>query len=102
MYVETVEIFSDRSNMPVIGHLGRQFPGVLVQGDTLHTLCAQATKALWDRPDVRDELQDLHNKLLSMPAHYKTVFNEHQFALPFVETLMPNYSFRPKLLSDAA
>lgn len=76
MHVESVEIFSDQSNMPVIGHLGRQFPGVLVQGDTLHK----------DRPDVRDELQDLHNKLLSMLAHYKTVFNEHPFALPFVET----------------
>ncbi|WP_372469465.1 hypothetical protein ABQ179_003140 [Xanthomonas dyei] len=86
MRVENVEIFSDQSNMPVIRHLGRQFPGVLVQGDTLHMLCAQATEALSDSPDARDELQELHNKLLIMLAHYKYVLNEHQVPLPFVET----------------
>jgi hypothetical protein len=86
MRVENVEIFSDQSNTPVIRHPGRQFPGVLVQGDTLHMLCAQATEALSDSHNARDELRDLHNKLLGMLTHYKTVLNEHQVPLPFVET----------------
>jgi hypothetical protein len=86
MRVENVEIFSDQANIPVIRHPGRQFPGVLVQGDTLHMLCAQAAEALSDSPDARGELQELHNRLLGMLAHYKTVLSEHQVALPFKET----------------
>jgi hypothetical protein len=86
MRVENVEIFSDQSNLPVIRHPGRRFPGVLVQGDTLHMLCGLAAEALSDSPDARIELQELHTRLLGMLAHYKTVLNEHQVPLPFAET----------------
>src|SRR5262245_1747536 len=40
MHVEQVEIYSDVSNAAVMRHPGRRFPGVLVQGDTLYTLCS--------------------------------------------------------------
>jgi hypothetical protein len=86
MRVENVEIFSDQSNMPVMRYPGRQFPGVLVQGDTLYLLCAQAAEALSSNPDARGELQELHYRLAGMLAHYKTVLSEHQVPLPFAET----------------
>jgi hypothetical protein len=85
MRVESVEIYSDQSNMPVIRHPGRRFPGLLVQGDTLHALCAQAAQVLSAGPDSLDELRDLHSKLLGMLAHYKAVLHEHKVDLPFRE-----------------
>lgn len=39
MRTEMVEMFSDATNRAVIRHPGRKFPGVLVQGDTLYSLC---------------------------------------------------------------
>lgn len=86
MYVENVEIFSGQSNSPVIRCPGRRFPGVLVQGDTLHMLCAHAAEALSDSPEARIALQELHTKLLGMLAHYKTVLHEHRVPLPFTVT----------------
>ncbi|MNM36930.1 hypothetical protein D3C81_476510 [compost metagenome] len=85
MRIENIEIFSDRSNMAVMRHPGRSFPGLLVQGDTLHTLCTQAADALSGGPDSLEELQDLHSKLLEMLSHYKSVLNQHQIDLPFRE-----------------
>ena len=86
MRIENVEIYSDQSNMPVVRHPGRKFPGLLVQGDTLHALCTQTAMALSDSPDAVDELRDLHGTLLAMLEHYKSVLDEHQISLPFVET----------------
>jgi len=86
MRIENVEIYSDQINMPVIRHPGREFPGLLVQGDTLHALCAQAAEALSDSPDALGELQDLHGRLLGMLAHYRAVLHEHRVSLPFAET----------------
>lgn len=45
MHTETVEIYSDKTNAVVLRHSGRKFPGVLVQGDSLHALCCQADEA---------------------------------------------------------
>ena len=83
MRIENVEIYSDQTNMPVLRHPGRKFPGVLVQGDTLHALCVQAAEALSDSPDALSELSELHCNLLTMLAHYKSVLGEHQISLPF-------------------
>ncbi len=38
MRKESVEIYSDETNGPVMRHPGRTYPGVLVQGDTLYSL----------------------------------------------------------------
>ena len=38
MHVESVEIYSDATNAAVMRHPGRRFPGMLIQGDTLHSL----------------------------------------------------------------
>lgn len=45
MRTESVEIYSDETNRAVIRHPGRKFPGVLIQGDTLFTLCEMADEA---------------------------------------------------------
>jgi hypothetical protein len=42
MRIEPVEIYSDAFNGAVIRHRGRRFPGTLIQGDTLFSLCFKA------------------------------------------------------------
>lgn len=88
MRQEPVEIFSDQTNSAVMRHPGRRFPGVLVQGDTLHTLCQQADLVCHElrrgSPGY-DEANELRNTLWGLLTHYKMVLGEHDLPLPFSE-----------------
>ena len=91
MHIERVEIYSDQSNAAVLKHPQRRFPGVLIQGDSLHALCAQADAACSSArgklsPDEYDELNELRNTLRGYLNHYKVVLGEHKMPLPFVES----------------
>jgi hypothetical protein len=91
MHVEQVEIYSDQTNAAVMRHPGRHFPGVLIQGDTLYTLCrgadviCAAAKTRLD-PDAYGEANDLRNALWAFLSHYKVVLGEHGIPLPFSES----------------
>ena len=90
MYLAHVEIYSDVSNAAVMRHPGRRFPGVLVLGDTLSSLCYQADAACKEArsgldPDSYDELNELRNHLWALLTHYRTVLGEHNIPLPFVD-----------------
>lgn len=88
MRQEPVEILSDQTNATVMRHPGRRFPGVLVQGDTLHTLCQRADvvcRELRRGSPGYDEANELRNALWGFLTHYKTVLGEHDLSLPFSE-----------------
>ena len=90
MRLEQIEIYSDASNAAVMRHPGRRFPGVLVQGDSLHVLCAQADilcENLRGSNSIAalNEANVIRNTLWRLLAHYKTVLHEHDIPLPFVE-----------------
>ena len=89
---ENVEILSDQTNAAVMRHPGRAFPGVLVQGDSLHVLCQQADLACKEvgrgKPGF-NELNDLRNTLWSYLSHYKATLLEHGIELPFSEQQAP-------------
>ena len=90
MRIENVEIYSDQTNAAIIRHPARRFPGVLIQGDSLHSLCAQADDACAASmgkldPDEYFELNELRNMLWSYLNHYKSVLGGHQIPLPFSE-----------------
>ncbi|MGC1429241.1 MAG: hypothetical protein WA822_11685 [Albidovulum sp.] len=85
---ELVEIYSDTTNAAIMRHPGRKFPGVLLQGDTLHILCKRADIALetLDRnTDAYEELNEIRNALWSLKNHYKSTLVEHQVPMPFSE-----------------
>ena len=91
MRVEPVEIYSDTSNLAVMRHPGRRFPGSLVQGDSLHILCSNAERACdamraGDRDGALDEISALRDSLRDRLNHYKRVLAEHDIPLPFSET----------------
>ena len=90
MHIRDVEIYSDQTNAAVMRHPDRRFPGVLVQGDSLYSLCVRADDAcalardLLDS-DSYDELNELRNALWSYLNYYKSVLGEHQIPMPFSE-----------------
>lgn len=91
MRIASVEIFSDATNTAVVRHPERQFPGVLIQGDTLSALCAQADDVCLKAKKVLGaddygELNDLRNALWGFLSHYKVVLGEHGIPLPFSDS----------------
>ena len=90
MRIDTVEIFSDATNAAVMKHPNRHFPGVLVQGDTLHSLCVAADASCTAArgrlsDDEYSDLNDLRNRLWEFLNHYKGVLAKHNIELPFNE-----------------
>lgn len=91
---ETVEIYSDQSNFAIMRHPGRNFPGSLIQGDSLTSLChaADAVRREIDRGDLEEakaELEMLRELLWFRLQHYETVLVEHECELPFSRGLQP-------------
>jgi hypothetical protein len=86
MRVEPVDVYSDTTNMPVLRHPDRQFPGSLIQGDDLHALCRLADEACdgtsRSEPGYR-HLNELRNRLWGRLNHYKAVLDQHGIPMPF-------------------
>jgi hypothetical protein len=88
MHVESVEIYSDETNDAIMRHPGRRFPGALIQGDTLYSLCLSADEvcSLIGRGSSGfDQANRVRNALWSTLNHYKAVLDEHKLPLPFSE-----------------
>jgi hypothetical protein len=96
MRVDCVEIYSDTANAAVMRHPERHFPGILFQGDTLHSLCHTADelcrllqdKSL-DLDQVRDEAALLRDSLRSKLSQYVTTLAEHGMDVSFFEDPSP-------------
>jgi len=91
MRVEDVEIYSDQTNNAILRHPGRRFPGVLVQGDDLYSMCKAADRICTNGREALDdeayqELNRLRNGLWKRLVHYKDVLRSHDIPLPFSET----------------
>jgi hypothetical protein len=88
MRVAPVEIFADTTNAAVMRHPDRRSPGMLLQGDTLHSLCwlaDDACSAIDRSSDAYKPANELRNQLWSYLNHYKATLDEHGMPLPFSE-----------------
>lgn len=90
MRTQEVEIYSDAVNAAIVRHPGRQFPGLLLQGDTLHSMCQQVDRVCVVAKaklteDEYDELDEQREWLYGYVEHYKQVLREHRIELPFYE-----------------
>ena len=87
MKTESVEIYSDASNMAVMKHPGRAFPGVLVQGDTLHSMVASLRYVVGNGGCLDEEaagrLREVAERMEGMLTHYRSVLVAHHIELPF-------------------
>ena len=88
MRVDSVEIFADTTNTAVMRHPGRHFPGILVQGDSLYSLCCLADEVcstVGRQSTGFEQANELRNRLWSYLNHYKSVLDDHSLPLPFSE-----------------
>ncbi|WP_425506200.1 DUF6959 family protein [Sphingomonas aerophila] len=88
MRTAAIDILSDTTNSAVLRHPDRRFPGVLVQGDTLYTLCQRADgvcREIGRASSGYNDANELRNALHSLLSHYKAVLGEHDIPLPFSE-----------------
>ena len=89
MKKEQVEIYSDATNRAVMKHPGRNYPGSLIQGDTLYKLCRNSDRVCEliepKSSEVYKEMNELRNTLWDRLNHYKHVLEEHNIDLPFSE-----------------
>jgi hypothetical protein len=91
--VETklVEIFSDASSHAVMRHPGRNFPGSLVQGNTLYNLVPIARDVLkravlTKDSELTESATELKEDLDERLAHYEAVLVRHGLSLPYVKS----------------
>lgn len=90
MHIEPVEIYADTTNAAILRRPERNFPGVLIQGDTLYVMCQAADfvcKSAQSELDeeIYQELNELRNRLWGFLIHYKSILLEHELPLPFSE-----------------
>jgi hypothetical protein len=82
-----VEIYSDATNMAVMRHPDRRFPGILIQGDTLFGIVQELREVLSEKGKLSEDaavgLEDLYEHLSGMLKHYSAVLDEHGMDVPF-------------------
>ncbi|WP_333738139.1 DUF6959 family protein [Streptomyces sp. IBSBF 2806] len=82
------ELFTDGGNDAVVRLPGRRFPGVLVQGDSLHNLRGDVAEVVeaCERGDV-DEARDSASLLLenldALLGWYEAALSEHEISRPY-------------------
>jgi hypothetical protein len=89
---ELVEVFSDAVNRWILRTPGRNFPGVVIQGDTLRNLYrnAKGVHALAQHhsdEDLLDEVDSLCGTLREMLVHYEQVLKAHDMELPYCDRI---------------
>lgn len=89
MHIEQVEIYSDAPNAAVMRHPSRQFPGCLIQGDSLQIFIRSlgVVQAEVGRlsEEAACELEAVAERLNQLFEHYKATLLEHDMKLPYYE-----------------
>ncbi|MBL8827879.1 MAG: hypothetical protein JNM18_12960 [Planctomycetaceae bacterium] len=91
MDIEAIEVFAHDSNFAVMKPPGRHYPGCVIQGDSLATLCRMANRITEfarsteiDDEDVLWDIQELNNALIGRLLHYQDVLRRHNIDFPHV------------------
>ena len=89
---EDARVYARDGNLAVVHLPGRQLPAVALQGDTFHTLVAQAEEvsaALLNSgtdPEIAGEMEDLVTRLHAVRAFYEGVLRIEGIPPPYVST----------------
>lgn len=83
-----LEVYSTASNAVVVRAPGRRFPGVIVQGDTLHAfhlMAASVAEQVAGDPneELSGEAAALRDGLAGLLTHYEAVLGAHGLELPY-------------------
>jgi hypothetical protein len=93
MEVEPLEVYSRTSNYAIIKPPGRHYPGCVIQGDSLASLCRMAKSIATlvqnhatGKSDLLEDSQELANSLIDRILHYQEVLAAHGIPLPYPQT----------------
>ena len=83
-----LEVYSQAANAAVVRAPGRQFPGVVVQGDTLsilHSAAGEIAERVRSGADeeLAAEAAMLRDQLAGLLAAYESAMDRHGLALPY-------------------
>jgi hypothetical protein len=89
--VKPLEVYAEFSNFGVVRMPGRNYPGCVIQGDSLWTLWRTARQIanavgnnFTDDEDLLEAVEELHNALLDRLLHYQEVIRGEGFDLLYV------------------
>jgi hypothetical protein len=87
-----VKMLSDASNYVVLHTPGREYPGLVLQGDSLRRLArlAEQVYALARQSGnatLQEEAEDLRDELKDRALFYEKVLDEHGLALPYPDRI---------------
>jgi hypothetical protein len=107
MTILPLEVYATDSNYAVVKPPNRNYPGSVIQGDSLGILCrtAQRIAEQIKRASLHDEellgdVEDLANTLIGRILHYQRVLDDHGINYPHVHAFSDN-DFVELLSSDA-
>jgi hypothetical protein len=86
-----IEVYTQASNLAIVRMPGRQFPSVVVQGDSLNILYGLAVSIL-NRAEVTsdteliDEAKELTQLLAGRLQFYESTLQKHGISLPYNRT----------------
>ena len=88
---KTAQLLSPQHNFAVVQLPQRQFPGVVIQGDTLNGLVGQLARmksllAASDLQELASEIDDMSDLLASALTSYILICARNSIALPFEPT----------------
>jgi uncharacterized protein DUF6959 len=88
---ERVELLSKATNYAVVQLPGRKFPGVVVQGDSLHGIVQllaklRALAKAHNDEELTEGLAELHDLLQESSKRYEAVCKERGITLPYPTT----------------
>ena len=83
-----LELYSRAVNAGVVRMPGRQFPGLVLQGDSLSIMLGMAEEIFErtrtaDDPELSETAAGLQALLQGYLRHYETVLRGHDLALPY-------------------
>ena len=93
----TLNVFSEQSNHAIVQMAGREFPGSIIQGDSLSILCAEAkeiSERLLQIGCADEELlclaQEHQEKLLERLLHYQQILSDNGVQLLYTAAAKPS------------
>jgi hypothetical protein len=89
MELKEVEVYSDALNRAVVRMPSREFPGIVVQGDTMAGLLETAEEvrslaATTGNEDLIEAAQVMVEEITGFLSHYEAVLKRHGIRLPYV------------------
>jgi hypothetical protein len=90
MMRQEVELLSDDSNRVILRTPGRNYPGMVLQGDTLANLTSLARDLAArvegiGNQETADIAQELLEQLQDRLEHYESVLTQHGINLPYAK-----------------